>query len=143
MEIVVFNSVVMMGILFFFTIAEVCLINISNADILKIQKAYPFVANIWNNLKKNYCKTMILIEIMRITPLLTGAMIVGVTLAGHGWLKWIAPAITVLCYVTVQWGVILAQTLTLRFKIPFAILTAIHCISLNCCFIRYFGCLRK
>ncbi len=104
-------------------IAEVSFLTVTNADLIKIHNSYPTIEKIIGKLRKNNCKTLILLQIGRVVPLIAGAAIIGIEMATHEWLRWELIIMIAVIYIILQWGVTFPQSLALKFPVPSLILT--------------------
>ena len=111
-------------VIFFSSLAESCLLSITNSDIARISGKHPSIGSIWKKFKHESHRPLTLILIFNTSALIIGAATIGASihrLYGHGWMMILS---AVLSYVVLQWGVVFPRTLGFRFRKIVAVIAA-------------------
>lgn len=111
-------------VIFFSVMIEACVDSISNADVTRLSNSHLKIGNIWKKLLKNINHPVTVVIIVNTMAMFTCAGIIGKIVSELFDPVHFAIISSILCYVVIQWGIVLPRTLGNRFKIPIAFLVA-------------------
>ncbi|NUN49612.1 MAG: DUF21 domain-containing protein [Candidatus Brocadiae bacterium] len=123
--VLVTTLVLALGISFFCSLLEACLLSLSNADLARMEARNPRLGRIWRGLRGNLQRPLAVILILNTLAHTIGAALSGAEFESLYGKRWLFTFSLVLSFLMIQWTEILPKSLGARYNRPIAIVAGL------------------